>query len=410
MRRLVACVVFAAVDSRLDRVAASQTGGALIAGPRPLLVPPAGGAAQPSGFNDANQGALLNWPVETQQPARQEQQVFLQQPQQHDGIALAQVSADAHNLASADVLLKDETMHDSMEVQTILQEIREAQAELARQRRFTKTLEQEVLRQRQGAADCQREVQQLESPKSAQVRRAELLRLRSASANTQAIQARITQTEQEVAAFKRSGNSQLAALRGALNRMHQQADAANSELAAEASGRANVEKEVRRAQRQVKALKAKLAANGMALLVANNTQLKEELQQAQRQLEVSEANVARAALATTRAKDAAFVLRQTAEADSLQAQKIARESLAEVVAVQKEDTALTIRVEAATREARSVVLDSCEAIWDREHPEAVQKLKQCEQTKIDLQTATAELASMSSIMSASGARAAESAV
>jgi len=322
------------------------------------------------------------------------------------GTEATEVALAARELAAADASLRLEATQSAEEVRGILQELRSARATLARQRQSTRTLEQEVLRQREVAVACQHDAQQLEGPKSEQVRRAELLRLRSASANTQAVEARIAQTEQEVAAFRRSGESQLAAMRGSLGRMQQQASAAEMELKSEAAGRESVLQEVSAAAAQVRVLRAKLAANGMASLVTNNTQLKSDLQQAQRALEMSEANIARAGLSLARAHDAATVLRRSAEADETQAQKIARESLAEVMQVRKEDTALTARTEAAAREAQSVALDSCDDIWDREHPEVMEKLQKCEQTKLDLQTATAELASMSSIMSASGARAA----
>lgn len=352
--------------------------------PQPFPVPPAGG-------------------VPAQQPLRQLDGTSLLQSQ------VAQTVTMARDLVSADAELRSEVLRDTEQAHAILKELKQAQFELVRQRRATRTLEQEVLHERSEAASCQHEVQQLESPHSEQVRRAALLRLRSASANTHALEARISQTEQEVAAFKRSGDTQLTAVKTALQKMKQQVADAESELHTEIGGRARMEKEVRVAEGEVRALKAKLAANGMSILLANSTQLKADLQQAQKALEMSEANEARAGLASARARDAAAVLRRSAQADAEQAQKIARQSLAEIMSVRKEDTARTIQMESAVREAQGVTLDSCDSIWDEMHPEITAKLQQCEQTKLDLQTATAELASMSSILKATGARAATTA-
>jgi len=88
------------------------------------------------------------------------------------------------------------------------------------------------------------------------------------------------------------------------------------------------------------------------------------------------------------------------------AQKVAQESLAQVVAAKQADDVAAQEADQLTMEAESSALVSCNATWDKNHPEVFTELEQCEQVKLDIDAAEAQVAALSSNVQAAQATAA----
>merc|ERR1719436_1129453 len=93
-------------------------------------------------------------------------------------------------------------------------------------------------------------------------------------------------------------------------------------------------------------------------------------------------------------------LKSTVQDNVAKAQAIARESLAKVATIKKDDELEKLREEAERTALEAERTMDCNATWDSNHPEILQELKECEQVELDLQATRARVASLSSTVRA----------
>lgn len=232
-------------------------------------------------------------------------------------------------------------------------------------------------------------------------------RLAKAKANKATIQSQLVLTQQHLFELRKAGEGELGRMRGELSSMREETANLENELTRRVQERQALEKDMSMLKAQIKILEEKLLSGELAALKANNTRLKTELHRAQDALEKSQAKVNEAHARTVRANLTLGTLAQTAAENTQKAQQVAREALAQVVAAKKKSQAEEEKADDATMKAQSAQLADCDSIWDEQHPEVLEFLEQCKTVEADVESATAQVASLTSLTaSASEAEAA----
>jgi len=337
-------------------------------------------------------------------------------------------------MTKANDVLVAQNMKALAAVQTVRRALELARHELERRRNLTAHFEASKKAQEEYAKQCQNdeaivkereemveaarkepwEKAKMEEKLSAQAYAKQLMinnmlraRLAKAKANKGTIQSQVVLTQQHLFELRKAGEGELGRMRGELSTMREEVGNLENELTRRVQERQALEKDISTLEAQIKILEEKLLSGELAALKANNTRLKTELHRAQDALEKSQARLSAAQARTVRANLTVGALAQTAAENTQKAQQVAREALAQVVAAKRESEAEQERADDETMKAQSAQLADCDALWDEKNPQILGFLEQCKTVEADLESATAQVASLTSLTaSASEAEAA----
>lgn len=247
-------------------------------------------------------------------------------------------------------------------VETVMAALAAAKAQLVARQQETKHLEAAEEEQRHYAEDCEMGVTELEGrmdkveeareesrdrdakleTSSAQVFQRIVVqnnllkaRLLKARANEATVQSQVVMTTEQVAALQLHGQAELRQLHEHLEVLRGRALAAETNLTSEVQERKVIESEIGTMTEQLQLLEAELLKGELQALETNNTILKKELEAAQIALQDSQGNMARSHAEASNASMILIHLRTRAEQNAEIAQKVAQQSLAQVVAVRR---------------------------------------------------------------------------
>jgi len=349
------------------------------------------------------------------------------------------VAALNDGLQKANILLSSQNIKASEAARQAAAELAAAKAKLGNMRESTKKIEQEIVQQHEYAEKCRGRVLDLEKQmaqaeskiaeeraiiQTAQALDSEALstkqknltallqsnavlkaRLRKAQANTRIITAQIVAIKTRKEALQAEGTTEVAQIRHKLVDVAKKADVDEGELMAKEQDRQVLEKTIRQARAAMQDVNAKKMSveERLAALRLNNTRLRADMLQVHKQIQTSKLSMTKAERQVAEAKETVVSMRRTAEHRTMKAQKVASASLAQVAQAKLEDDEALRLAQNAVMEAQAQQLTDCEAIWDKNNPKILAELKSCEPVAMDLQTATAQVAALSSTVQASQA-------
>jgi len=221
-------------------------------------------------------------------------------------------------------------------------------------------------------------------------------RLVKAKANFATIQTQVLSSKDRHTALQSEAENHLGVLRKALGARRMEADAAEIELAARLNATRDAEQRLERARAEVGRLQGIIIGGRLAEMRHNSTQMKDDLKQARFILEESQAALARASNKLSQANETLSGLREESKNIADDASKAMRESLAQAAAAKRKDDEASRKAEGASAQAEAALLTDCIAIWDEKHKSMHKELAKCEQLKSDLQTKSAQVATLSS--------------
>mmetsp|Transcript_19311 Transcript_19311/g.56133 ORF Transcript_19311/g.56133 Transcript_19311/m.56133 type:complete len:581 (-) Transcript_19311:112-1854(-) len=227
-------------------------------------------------------------------------------------------------------------------------------------------------------------------------------RLLKAKANMGTIQAQVLVTTEQQTALQMHGEKQLTKLRAELGELREQLAYLENTLTGTVLQRQATLKEIRVITEQIHEIEARLLSGELAALRANNTRLKSALVEAQVVNQGCEAVMAQAQANVTRMNVTLVEMRRTTNRHNTYAQNIARRFLQQIVAAKDRGVAAMEEAEEAAMLAESVQPSDCDGVWDRKHPAVMAELDKCKTFPDDLAAANAQIASLSSLASASG--------
>jgi len=227
-------------------------------------------------------------------------------------------------------------------------------------------------------------------------------RLKKAKKNTDTITFTKANSKAKIQRLQVEGEYSLEKLKDELGRLRQQSASVETAMMAKISNRKLMEKALRGATVEVEDMSKKILAGVLEKLRTNNTFMTKELNELRAGLQTAQVNTAKAESQSRMLLAQAEELRSQASNKTFEAQDVAREALEKVVAAKAQEDAAIKKAEEATLQAQSSMLTKCSVIWDQEHPNKLTKLKQCKQTKLDLDTVKASVASLTSSVQAPG--------
>jgi len=227
-------------------------------------------------------------------------------------------------------------------------------------------------------------------------------RLEKANTNLQTINFAKANAKSKIGALQTEGQTMLEQMRTELGKLRGQAATIETAMMAKISNRKLIEKTLRGANLQVEDMQAKLIAGRLDKLRRNNTQMTQDLSQMRTGMQNAEVSTAKAEAKRSQLLAIALQTKEQAQNKTMEVQEVARQALDQVVAVRQSDDDAAQKAQAATMEAQASMLSRCSIIWQQDHPVVLQKLKDCEQVKFDLQAVRATVASLRSSVMASG--------
>jgi len=229
------------------------------------------------------------------------------------------------------------------------------------------------------------------------------VRLAKAKTNLQTITFAKGNMKSKIGALQTEGQIELEKLKDELGKLRQQSASIETAMMAKISNRKLIEKALRGANVQMTDMQERLLAGRLDKLRRNNTQMTADLTQIRTGLEKAQVNTAQAEAQRTQLQAQSVQVKQQAANKTMETQDVAREALAKVVAARQEDDAAQEQAQKATMEAQASMLVKCSAIWAKEHTHVFTKLKKCQQIKLDLGSARASVAALTSaVKSAQG--------
>eukprot|EP00427_Karlodinium_veneficum_P048054 CAMPEP_0169226284 /NCGR_PEP_ID=MMETSP1016-20121227/23660_1 /TAXON_ID=342587 /ORGANISM="Karlodinium micrum, Strain CCMP2283" /LENGTH=560 /DNA_ID=CAMNT_0009304869 /DNA_START=60 /DNA_END=1742 /DNA_ORIENTATION=- len=225
-------------------------------------------------------------------------------------------------------------------------------------------------------------------------------RLQKAKTNLQTINFAKANVEAKIATLQTEGQMKLEKMKEELGKLRQQTASIEAAMMAKVTNRKLIEKALRGAGIQVEDLQARLLAGHLGKLRANNTQMTNDLNEIRQGLQQSQVATAKAEAEKQHYEWLVDHLKNETSATTLRAQDVAREALAKVVAVKAEANEATQKAEEATLAAQASQLQKCDAIWVKEHPKVLEKIKACVQVKVDLDAMKANVASLTATVKA----------
>lgn len=303
----------------------------------------------------------------------------------------------------------------------------DAKAELSKRRSIVLELEKEIREQHQYADVCHSQAEKLRLQLEAEEERlngakrrleeqeqrhlrmqhalldqSKVLkkRLVKGKANLATIQTQIISTKERHDNLEAQGEVELGQMRKNLGEVRQRAEAAESELNARIENRVLLEKNVTHLQNEVRRLQDVLMSGTLADLRANNTLIKKQLVQAHNEVMESQRKLVAYETNATQTNSSIIALKMQAGESASRAREVARATLAQIAQVKKSDDELRAKAEEAAMQAEAQQMTDCVGIWDKEHAELLTELSKCPQIKLDLETASAQVAALTSTVTA----------
>lgn len=349
---------------------------------------------------------------------------------------LKMLDVDNQKLQEVNSHLRDD---DTKAVEAVTQaqdELGEKQKELQEHLQVTKTLQQQLIKQHQYAVACHGRVNSLEQhlqaaieAEKAQKAQAEATvqqtevgnmaqqnqlmsenaalkqRLEQAKQTTVAYQQQLSNTQGQMTALQHEADNELGIMRGEMDKMKQHLAVVENSLQTNIHTRLLVEKQLKDNKADVKKMQAALLDGKVASLLSANKQLEHDIGNMNAFLQASQMSQAKAEAQALHAKQLEAAWKATAEANARAAQEAAREALAQVAAAKKSDDKDKAAADEASMDAESVMIAQCGQLWDKKHKDILDKLEKCPQIKDDLNTAAAQVASLSSTVNAASSAA-----
>mmetsp|Transcript_13897 Transcript_13897/g.37840 ORF Transcript_13897/g.37840 Transcript_13897/m.37840 type:complete len:604 (-) Transcript_13897:134-1945(-) len=314
--------------------------------------------------------------------------------------------------------------------QTVVQDtdaraLRAAEAELSQLVMHNRLVEASLIKQKQYAEYCYAQVGQLraqfESEKgelAAELNQHELLeqeklreqqdlvakngrlklRIEKARADMAKVQVQIVATRERRSSLDDAKERQVRNLTQVLKRSQTKVEAVEDELNLQMKSKAVLEDQVRTAKDDVRKLREDVLAGKMAELRRNNTQMTRDMASARESLEASQVEIASAENRIMQANMTITELKHAAEESVDEARRASQKSMAQIEDQKRSDNDATAKAIAATVQSQATMLTDCVAIWDDQHKEIQQELDKCDQVQLDLQMATAQVASLTTMV------------
>jgi len=221
-------------------------------------------------------------------------------------------------------------------------------------------------------------------------------RLAKAQQNRATFQTQLGATHQQMHALQGEASTELNKMRDEVAKMRAHAAAVQGAVAAGAQNRQVTQAHIAQTQLQVDSMQQTLLTNKLQLLQTKNAQLKEDMARLQEALKQSQLGEAKAEAVSMQAKEAEASWKSAAAQNAAAAQNTAREALVEIAKAKKGDEDAATQASEATMDAEASLLTKCDSLWDKKHPKVFAQLEKCKQTKQDLRTVSAQVASLSS--------------
>jgi len=331
------------------------------------------------------------------------------------------------NLEAEDKFLADQDDNANLEADDEAQKLSDAKFELAKRRNLVLELEKEIRAQHQYADVCHSQAEKLrmqleseekrlngqkmrlEEKEQRHLRMQHALidtnkdlktRLTKAKANLATIQTQIISTKERHDALQAQGEVELSQMRKNLGEVRQRAEAAEAELNARIENRVMLEKNVTHLQKEVRRLQDIIMSGHLAELRANNSLIKKQLVQAHTEVMESQRTLVAHQTNASATNSSIQILKTQAQEHASRAREVARTTLAQIAAVKKSDDELRQKAEEAAMQAEAQQMVDCVGIWDKENADLLAELEQCPQIKVDLETASAQVATLTSTVNA----------
>jgi len=221
-------------------------------------------------------------------------------------------------------------------------------------------------------------------------------RLKKSKTNDQTIHGARANVDSKIAKLQSDGQLKLEKLKAELGQLRMQSASIETAMMAKITNRKLIEKAIRGISVSAEDMQEKILAGHLDKLQRNNTQMTNDLGQLREGLQKGQANTVRAeseklSLLHKVAFDKEYAVNLTVET-----QNVARRALGEVQAAVEDADKKSQEAQAAQLQAQASQLLKCDALWEKDHPHVKHKLKACEQTKIDLDSKKAAVATLTS--------------
>lgn len=330
-------------------------------------------------------------------------------------------------LAHGNDVLRAQNKNAMVTIDMVTKALAKARNALVQKQSGTKELEEAIVKQTQYQEECEKDredmegkIKTLQNARASDKARLEALmakntqeytaiklrnnqlkaRLTKARANEMTIQSQIVVMQEKAAAVHLQGEAKLRHMNGKLTVLKGKAANLENDLTGEMEERKQIEREKTLMEGQLKDLQAQLADGVITALEANNTHLKTQLTELHKSLSDSQTTMAKAHADAHGLKQQIRGLRVVTEHNLALAQKIARDSLAKVVQIKATDDAAQASAQESSLQAESARPEDCNALWDQDHQDILDKLKPCPQIYQDILSGNAQVASLTSMVGA----------
>lgn len=325
---------------------------------------------------------------------------------------------------TSNVELREKNVEVLKDVRSVLEDLDQERLKLEEKKKTTKRLEESVEEQKNYTRGCREnaalvgkaiaaseEARELAKKQAEKVKMSaeevyskELSEIREmkirnakAVANKVTIQSQIVTTKEHLAALQSHGEIQVEKMLNDLSNLRQKAASLENDLMSAVQGRKALENEIQSIQATMAELERQLMNGELAALNANNTRLKSELKMVQEHMQKSEQNGDFAA-AKFKHNGAllAHVKRQVQDLTT-EVANVGRNTVAQEETIKQATEDLEAKADKQTLITESVQTNDCNTFWDERHPEVLQELEACKAYDSDLESANAQIGSLSSL-------------
>lgn len=216
-------------------------------------------------------------------------------------------------------------------------------------------------------------------------------RLQKSRANLQTIAFGKQSTKVQIAELQVEGQRRLERMKSELGKLRQQAASIEVAMMAKVTNRKQIEKALHAVSLQVEDMQGRMLAGKLEKLRSNSTQMTKDLKELRQGMQHSQIVTAKAEERRSQLRVSTKEKKEHAKKKRVEAQVVARDFLAQIVAAKQSAEDVSQRAQAAMLQAQASMLTKCGDIWDKEHPQVLKELRICKRVKLDLQSVKASV-------------------